>query len=172
MTSGGFQSVFEMAKALQNELDAIGLPPPETTPSHSHAVIDMSLVRRTRGYIEKVAHQVNKSYDDACYDACAVMLRRLIETLIIEAFEAHGITEHIKLPSGDFMQLGGLIDQTLSEKTWNIGRIARQELPRLKSIGDRSAHDRRYNAHRRDVDNVKQDLRGVIQELLALAGLK
>lgn len=171
MKPDGTRAIFEVAKALQAELDSIWLPAAESAPSRSNSVVDIALVRGTRGYIEKVVHQVNNAYDAACYDACAVMLRRLIETLIIEAFEANGLDTNIKLPGGDFMQLRGLIDQTLAEN-WNLGRSVRPALPRLKDIGDKSAHDRRYNAMRRDIDNIKGDLRIVVQALLYLAKLK
>lgn len=163
--------MLETANALQDELDSLGLPPAETTPSHSHSVIDIAIVRGTRGYIEVVAHQVNKCYDSACYDACAVMLRRLLETLIIELFEAKGVADHIKLPTGEFMQLRGIIEQ-LAKEGWDIGRKRLPALNRLKEMGDRSAHDRYYRAMRRDIDNAKDDLRLVVQGLILLANLK
>lgn len=70
------------------------------------------------------------------------------------------------------MQLRELVDQALAEKNWNLGRNVRSALPRLKTLGDRSAHDRFYNAMRRDIDNIKDDLRVVVQALLYLAKLK
>jgi hypothetical protein len=45
-------------------------------------------------------------------------------------------------------------------------------LPKLKDIGDKSAHSRRYNAHRGDVDPLLPDIRLVVQEFVYLAGLK
>ena len=45
-------------------------------------------------------------------------------------------------------------------------------LPKLKEIGDQSAHSRRFVAHREDIDKVQGDFRTVIQELVYLAGLK
>jgi hypothetical protein len=140
--------------------------------ANSNSVLDFELVKGTRGYIEKVAQQVNRTYDGECFDACAVMFRRLIETLIIEAFEAYQIADNAKQPDGTFKQLSGLIETALDEKAWNLGRTARQELRRLKADGDRSAHDRRYLAQRSDIDNLKRDLRGVVQELVSLAKLK
>lgn len=65
----------------------------------------MAMVRGTRGYLEKLAHQINGTYANAWYDACAVMIRRFVETLIIEAYEAHGIEANIKDGSGDFFFL-------------------------------------------------------------------
>ncbi len=49
-----------------------------------------------------------------------------------------------------------------------LSRNAKQSLPKLKDIGDLSAHSRRYNAHRHDIDKIKDDLRLVVQELLGL----
>ena len=63
----------------------------------------MSTVRGTRGYIERVANQANGAYQNGWYDACAVMLRRLLETLIIEAFEHHRVDSKIKNSTGDFL---------------------------------------------------------------------
>ena len=130
------------------------------------------MVSGTRGYIEKVVFQINGCYENGWFDACAVMMRRLLETLIIESFEAHGIAANAKNPSGDFHMLGGLIKRALSESAWNLGRNSRRALPKLKAIGDQSAHSRRYNAHREDIDKLVVDFRIVCQELLYLATLK
>src|SRR5258706_4927786 len=54
--------------------------------------------RATRHYLMMVVHQINTTYETACFDACAVMLRRLVESLIIEAFEAKGFDHEIKGP--------------------------------------------------------------------------
>ena len=100
------------------------------------------------------------------------MIRRLVETLIIETFEYRGIANNIKSANGDFLYLRDLITRTLSEKTWNLGRSAKTALPKLKDIGDRSAHSRRFVAQRQDIDRIVDDLRVVAQELVYLAGLK
>jgi hypothetical protein len=39
-------------------------------------------------------------------------------------------------------------------------------------MGDKSAHSRRFNAVRPDIDKLATDLRVVIEELLSLAGLR
>ena len=98
--------------------------------------------------------------------------REGIETLIIEAFEKHSIASKIKSSHGDFLFLRDLITATVGESSWNLGRNAKVALPRLKDIGDKSAHSRRFNAHKRDIDNCKNDVRVVVQELIYLAGLK
>jgi len=62
--------------------------------------------------------------------------------------------------------------KVLQEATWNLGRNVKSTLPHLKDIGDKSAHSRRYNALRQDIDELATDFRDVCQELLAIAQLK
>lgn len=162
----------EIAKKIQEEVPRFGTPPSETVTSPAEMVFPHALVKGTRDYVEKVAYQINGSYASGWYDACAVMLRRLIETLIIEAFESYNIEAKIKSPNGDYLYLGDLITKTLSEPSWNLGRNAKVALPRFKNIGDQSAHSRRYIAHREDIDKVMPDIRLVVQELVYLAKLK
>lgn len=166
------RNIFAAAKAIQAEISEELGPPPEGLRSDKQLVVPMVLVRGTRGYIERVANQVNGAYENGWYDACAVMVRRLLETLIIEAFEHHHIENKIKNQNGDFFYLSDLIGKCLQEKAWNLTRNCKQALPRLKDIGDKSAHSRRYNAVRGDVYHLVADIRLVVEELLYLANLR
>lgn len=161
-----------IAKSIQNEAPIRYVPPSEGTIPKNQSILPHSMVKGTRGYIEKVVYQINGSYEKGWYDACAVMMRRLLETLVVEVFEAHDLSVKIKNQSGDFYYLADLISATLSEINWNLSRNTKTALPKLKSIGDQSAHSRRFNAHREDIDKLLPDFRTVIQELLYLARLK
>ena len=57
----------------------------------------------------------------AAVDGCAVIMRRLLETSIIERFEASGIAARIKNSHGDFLILGDRVGNLLSEPHWNLG---------------------------------------------------
>lgn len=160
------------AKAIDQEFRKELGPPDEGLLAGTQTVISRSIVRGTRGYIEKISNQANGCYEHGWYDACAVLIRRLIETLIIEAHEKHGIASKIKNSQGDFLFLKDLITRCLNEQSWNLSRNCRQALPKLKDVGDKSAHSRRYIAQRGDIDPLLADIRLVIQELLFLAGLK
>jgi hypothetical protein len=166
------RNIFAAAKAIQADVSEELGPPPEGLPSSKQLVIPIALVRGTRGYIERVANQVNGAYENGWYDACAVMLRRLIETLIIETFEHYKIANKIKDRNGDFFYLKDLIAKCLQEQAWNLTRNCKQALPRLKDIGDKSAHSRRYNAVRGDLNPLLGDIRLVVQELLYLSNLR
>ena len=129
--------------------------------------------RGTRGYLERICFQVNGCFEQGWFDGCAVMMRRLVETLLIEAFEHHKIDSKVKHPTtGDFLHLRDLIDRALQEPSWNLTRVTKTALPRLKSLGDQSAHSRRYNARREDIDRVSNEFRVCCEEFLYLAGLR
>jgi hypothetical protein len=166
------RNIVATAKAIHAEIASEFGPPEEGLLASTQFVIMISLVRGTRGYIEKVSNQINGAYENGWYDACAVMVRRLIETLIVETFEHHKIAHKIKNAAGDFFFLRDLIDKTLAETSWNLSRNAKQALPKLKDVGDKSAHSRRYVAQRGDIQPLLVDIRTVVQELIYLSGLK
>lgn len=160
------------ARAIQLDVPRRGRPTDEGSVPESEQVLPHSIVRGTRGYIERVVQQVNGTYERGWFDACAVMIRRLLETVIIEAFEANGLANSIKNSDADFLPLSQLVDKALAEKSWNLGRNTRRALPRLKGVGDRSAHSRRFIAHRRDIEQHIVDLRDAVQEFVFITGLK
>ena len=167
------RDALELAKSLKAEAPKNFVPPSDGTRPTNEFILPHSIVRGTRGYIERVVFQINGCYEKGWFDGCSVMMRRLIETLIIECFEKYGIANKIKNPNtGDFLALRDLVDRLVQEPSWNIGRNTKQALPRLKNIGDQSAHSRRYNAHREDIDKLSHDFRVVCQELVYLAALK
>lgn len=142
-------------------------PIPET-----EQVLPMAVVDKTRGYIEKIVLQANGCYEHQWYDACAVMIRRLVETLIIELYEAKGKAADIQDRDNNFYMLSVLVDKVKTDGSWNLGRETKSALPLLKSLGDRSAHNRRYLAKKADIDKVIHGLRVVADDLLHLSGLK
>lgn len=161
-----------LAKNLHEDVKKAYQPPDEGFRAESQKVIPLSVVRGTRGYIETVANQVNGCYEKGWYDACAVMIRRLIEMLLIETFESKGLENKIKNSQGDFLVLDEIIDKAIAEPSWNLARNSKRALPRLKKVGDLSAHSRRYNAHYKDIEAIIDDVRVVVQEFVYLASLK
>jgi hypothetical protein len=147
------------------------LPSVEGQESKSQSIVFMPLVSNTRVYIEKVGNQINGCYENGWFDACAVMIRRLLETLIIEVFEHFQLETKIK-KNGDYMYLRDLINIMLAETAWTLSRNTKNALPKLKDIGDKSAHSRRFIAIRHDIEEIKSELRSTIQELVILADIK
>ena len=132
----------------------------------------LSLIAKTRrGYLNAVCRQMNGSFSSGWYDAAAVMMRRLLETSVIEAFEARHLDGKIKNAQGDFFQLSDLVGAALSETAWSLSRNTKKALPNLRDVGHISAHSRRYTAQRSDILKISQDCRIAIEEFLHLAGL-
>jgi hypothetical protein len=119
-----------LAKSIQQDSPSRYVPPSEGTPSKSEMVLPHALVRGTRGYLERITNQINGCYEHGWFDGCAVMMRRLIETLIIEAFEHHSIAHKIKNPAGDFLYLADLVAATLSESTCSLSAARSSYRPR------------------------------------------
>jgi hypothetical protein len=129
------------------------------------------LVKTRRGYLVSVGRQMNGCFVSAWYDACAVMMRRLVETVIIEAFEAHKLDSKIKNSQGDFVQLTDLVNAAISETAWNLSRNAKKALPQLRDVGHISAHSRRFTAQKNDIEKLVPHCRVAVEEFLHLAGL-
>ena len=155
-------------KNLAAETHELQLPPEQGTVSPTQRVLPFSVVRGTRSYLETLTHQLNGSYEHGWYDACAVMMRRLLESLIIEVFEERQMASKIQTASGDFLPLERLIGKVVGEPAWNLSRVTKRALSDVKGLGDNSAHVRRFIAHRRDIDNLKTGFRAAVQELVAL----
>lgn len=135
------------------------------------ALLPDELFYGTRGYVEKVVLQINASYAFGLYDCCTVMCRRLLETLIIEVFEHRGNAEILKDGQGNYFMFSGLLAGLYSDNAISLSRETKKGLDDFKKLGDRSAHNRRYNARRNDIDRVRDGMRVGCEDLLHLAGL-
>lgn len=161
-----------LLRGLAHDTDHLRRPAEKGQVSRSQQVLPLSVVAGTRTYLEALTHQINGSYAKGWYDACGVMMRRLVETLIIEVYEACGMATKIQDPSGNFVPLESLIGKIGGESSsWHLSRGTKRALAEVKELGDNSAHSRRFNAHRGDVDNIKGRFRVAVQELVRLSGL-
>jgi hypothetical protein len=105
-------------------------------------------------------------YECGFYDATLVLMRKLLETLIIESFARHGIDYEIKDTEGTFFYLSSLIPLYLSANKWNCSRNLQKNISKIKKYGDLSAHNRRFLAKKTDIDDFKFELRQVLEEVI------
>ena len=134
----------------------------------SSGLVDLSIFQDTPYYIKKIAEQMCLCYDIKLFDACLVMLRRLMETLIVECFERHGIAEQIKDSNGHFFYLSDLIPKLLNSDYWIASRNVETNIKAVKKYGDLSAHNRRFIAKKSDIDAFRFELRQAIQEIILI----
>lgn len=166
------RSIHAVAASLQETVRLLTPLSSEITRPSDQAILPHSLFEGTRGYIERIAFQINACYSATCYDACAVMIRRLIELLIIEVYEHNDRASYISDPNGNYLNLEGLVDRITSDSSLRLGRTTTRALRKFKQYGDLSAHGRRYNAKRQYIDDHVLELRSASEELLYCAGWK
>lgn len=136
------------------------------------AIIPSDLLQQTRrGYLIIIGRQINGCFQHEFFDACAVMMRRLFEISIIEAFEGRGLEGKIKDAAGNYLQLTDLISRTLAEQSFRLSRNTSRALPRLRDYGHLSAHGRAFSARKADIEGIQTDYRVAVEELLRIAGL-
>ena len=114
------------------------------------------------GVYRKVLQEANRCYDEGLPNACAAMIRRLIESLIIEAFEGAGKADKIK-QDGEYKELKALIGHAIAEL--NLTKNTKNTLPNLKFFGDLSVHARRNLVHTSDLNRLFPDIRRSLEEL-------
>ena len=121
-----------------------------------------------RPYVQSIVKQINSSMQQENYDACAVMMRRLMEILLIDALER--TPNGIPLDgNGEVAALQDLVSVAGSGKQIRLSRVSKPAMARIKAIGDVGAHHRRHITKRADVDDVAQAFRVLISELVELA---
>ena len=122
-----------------------------------------------------MCRQLNGCFQFGYFDAAAVMLRRLLETLIIEAYEHLGRTVEIKDGGGNFLMMKDLVDRACGDKGHaglNLGRDTKNTLRDAREVGNFSAHSRRYNATATDLTKMQSGVRVTVQDLIHVADLK
>jgi len=129
-------------------------------------IIPNQIVSKEKGYFQKVIYQINGCYQERYYDACFVMIRRAVETLIIEVYESLKIENKIKDSNGDFFQFSKLIDEAIANPKIKLSKIAKKDLKAIKKFGDTAAHNRRLNLIKQDIDKYSDSIRLITEELI------
>lgn len=133
-------------------------------------VLDENLFLGKRGFLDKLIKQINNCYRNNCYDACAVLMRRTFEIVLILSYENLGIQHEIKDNNGDFMMLEKIVTNAVQNRTLQISR-SRKEYDQIRDLGNFAAHKIHFNTRKSDIDDIKQIYRVCLEELYYKAGL-
>lgn len=154
-------------------LDAEGIfeDGPSEEISSSSAILSTSLFANTRGYLEKLAKQINVSYDHSIFDGCAILMRRLLEILLILSYRHQGIEALILSAPDQHKDLKSIIADAKQNNKMNLSRETKACLDEFREIGNFSAHKLEYNCKRADIERVILKYRVASEELLYRAGL-
>lgn len=123
-----------------------------------------------RGYLDSLIMQINHSYANNCFDASAVLMRRLFEILLIQSYQAHGIENQIlNSNNGNYQTLERIVRNAKSNSTLKLSKV-KNRYDDFRDIGNSSAHSIFYIASKKDIDDVKRDYRVALEELYNKAG--
>jgi len=104
------------------------------------------------------------------FDACAVLCRRLMESLIIEIYIHQKRHSDIQY-DGVFFMLDRLIVHVGNDQNIQLSRNIAKTMREVKQLGDTAAHDRTYITPQIDIDDLKARYRRLIKELLLASGV-
>lgn len=141
----------------------------EITIKVSTELFDINVIKNipnTPFYLWKIAEQMCACYDNGLYTACFAMMRKLIETLIIECYEKNKIQNDIVGTDGNYYSLSTLIDKYISCDKMNASKNLKESFKNIKYYGDLSVHNRKFFAGKDDIDKLKNYLRQSVQEII------
>lgn len=134
------------------------------------ALLPKEQMSNTRRYLEALATQANGCFECGFYDACAVLCRRIIESLLIEAFDKAGHRLSIE-HHGVILGFDDIIKVAKTGKHIRLPRGADRVIDKIKEIGDTAAHDRYHITTRQDVEEFRAAFSKTVSQLMALAGI-
>ena len=115
---------------------------------------------------------INGCFDHAYYDGCAIMCRRLMEVLLVEVYCSAQRYQEILDENNRIMPLEKLIGTISSDNQIHLNRNTTRILTKIKKLGDTASHHRTHITDAIEIEDIIDDYRRVIQELLALSGLR
>ena len=123
--------------------------------------------------IQSLCKQINASYENNLFDCTAVMMRRLLESLLVLSYQKAGIEAEITDKSGTHhVSLDKMIKNAEQNATLTLSSNTRKDMMLFKDLGNYSAHKIWYNCTQGDIKPHILKYRVIIEELMYKAGVK
>lgn len=123
--------------------------------------------------VQSLCKQINASYENNLFDCTAVMMRRLLESLLVLSYQKAGIEAEITDKSGIYhVSLDKMIKNAEQNATLALSSNTRKDMILFKNLGNYSAHKIWYNCTQGDIKPHILKYRVIIEELMYKAGLK
>lgn len=118
-------------------------------------------------YILRIVRQISGCWNRDYREACGTMIRRVLETMIIEYFECNKWKKDlIDKSTGDYISFGHIIGKLGGDAKHGMEARVIKALKDLKGLGDVSAHDFRVKIRKSDFTSKKDMLRYTADRLL------
>ena len=170
---GSKKDLFRLSIKRNNELriNFPDLAESEEITSDDSLLPEILFKEAKRNYLLKVAQQINSSYENNLFDACALMMRRLLEILLIHCFEEAGIEDKVQDSDGNYQNLKTLINKAKSRTEIQLTSDVKKDIDDFRELGNLSAHRVKYNCRKDDIRPLRIAYRAVVEELLYASGL-
>ncbi len=136
----------------------------------NNEIIDETKFCGKRNFTDRIIKQINFTYGANCYDACAVLMRRLFEILIILTYQNFKLDNEIRDEKGNYVLLEKLVKIISNDTRINLSRN-KNKYDLFREVGNNSAHSITYTAGKKDIDDIKIDYRVMLEELFNKSGL-
>lgn len=143
----------------------------ETT-SKLEDYIDLNIFLGMPDYITRLVPQANGCWERAWFEGCALVLRRLVETLIMELYFQRGWIVEIKHADGNFFKLQDLVDKVCGDGRIGLSKYPKKGLQEIKRFGDIAAHDHRVKVRKTDLEPQRTNLRLACERLVFITNKK
>lgn len=124
-----------------------------------------------RNFLDRLIQQINFTYGHNCYDACAILMRRLFEVLLVLTYQNKGIEADITKPDGNHKMLEAIVKDAVQNKVLGVPARISKNFDAFREVGNNSAHSITYTAGKLDIDNIARDYRVMMEDLYNRAGL-
>lgn len=121
--------------------------------------------------IQSLFKQINASYENNLFDCTAVIMRRLLESLLVLSYQKAGIESEIM--NGTYhMTLDKIIKNAEQNSILALSAGTKKDMALFKDLGNYSAHKIWYNCTQGDIKPHILKYRAIIEELLYKTGMK
>lgn len=166
---GAIEFVPTVLQAMEREFGALWAD--TVTIDSNDELIEEAKFCGKRPFLTRLIQQINFTYGNNCYDACAVLMRRLFEVLLVLAYQNKGIEADITKSDGSHKMLEGIVKDAVQNKTLGVPARISKNFDAFREVGNNSAHSITYTAGKLDIDNIARDYRVMMEDLYNRAGL-
>lgn len=123
--------------------------------------------------IQRICKQINASYENNLFDCAAVLMRRLLESLLVLSYQKNDIEADIMDKSGNHhITLDKIIKNAEQNTKLALSASTKKEMCLFKDLGNYSAHKIWYNCTQQDIKPHILKYRAIIEELMYKSGIK
>ncbi len=163
------RDALRVAGRIQADVDEFSKPPLQGKEPRTNEVLEPAWFQQKKYERQiRVVKQINGTYENGWYDACAAMLRRIVETLLIDAYKAKEIEQRIKNKEGEFLRLGEIIKKACEEEKLDFSSDNKRILRDIAKLGNTAAHNRRTFLRREYLERRLLDIQLLVQHLIEI----